>query len=362
MTQPLKTSLGANIAALRKARGLTQEQLAAQLGVSAPAVSKWETCSSCPDITLLCPLARALGASVDQLLAFEPTLSDREVVAEVNRVMETALAPDGGAAAAESQLQALLHRYPGCTALQFNAAAVYDSLTLFSAPLDETARTRYQQAKRALLEEVRRSGGAAYWQSATVQLASMAAAEGDTARAEALLDELPETAGDPTAVRVQLCLQKGQPEEALKLAQKTLYQSLVKVEGCMVNLMDARLLPAPDRARKACRAYRAVAKTFGLPDMSDGMLMEYCLQAGDLDGAAAAFARYVDVLTAPPAMPDPDLFSPGVDCTPAPQALQVVPAPWRQLLVQSLTGEEKYRPLFAKPAFAAALEKLKASV
>ena len=300
MTQPLKTSLGANIAALRKARGLTQEQLAAQLGVSAPAVSKWETCSSCPDITLLCPLARALGTSVDQLLAFEPTLSDREVVAEVNRVMETALAPDGGAAA--------------------------------------------------------------YWQSATVQLASMAAAEGDAARAEALLDELPETAGDPTAVRVQLCLQKGQPEEALKLAQKTLYQSLVKVEGCMVNLMGARLLPAPDRARKACRAYRAVAKTFGLPDMSDGMLMEYCLQASDLDGAAAAFARYVDVLTAPPAMPDPDLFSPGVDCTPAPQALQAVPAPWRQLLVQSLTGEEKYRPLFAKPVFAAALEKLKASV
>ena len=48
--------------------------------------------------------------------------------------------------------------------------------------------------------------------------------------------------------------------------------------------------------------------------------------------------------------------------TPAPQALQAVPAPWRQLLVQSLTGEEKYRPLFAKPAFAAALEKLKASV
>ena len=205
-------------------------------------------------------------------------------------------------------------------------------------------------------------GAAAYWQSATVQLASMAAAEGDAARAEALLDELPETAGDPTAVRVQLCLQKGQPEEALKLAQKTLYQSLVKVEGCMVNLMDARLLPAPDRARKACRAYRAVAKTFGLPDMSDGMLTEYCLQASDLDGAAAAFARYVDVLTAPPAMPDPDLFSPGVDCTPAPQALQAVPAPWRQLLVQSLTGEEKYRPLFAKPAFAAALEKLKASV
>ena len=38
---PIKIS--ATIAALRRARGLTQEQLAEQLGVSAPAVSKWET-------------------------------------------------------------------------------------------------------------------------------------------------------------------------------------------------------------------------------------------------------------------------------------------------------------------------------
>ena len=51
--------IGGSIASLRKARGLTQEQLAQQLGVSAPAVSKWETDSSYPDITLLCPLARA---------------------------------------------------------------------------------------------------------------------------------------------------------------------------------------------------------------------------------------------------------------------------------------------------------------
>lgn len=35
--------IGANIAAFRKAKGLTQEQLAAKLGVSPPAVSKWET-------------------------------------------------------------------------------------------------------------------------------------------------------------------------------------------------------------------------------------------------------------------------------------------------------------------------------
>lgn len=35
--------IGANIASFRRAKGITQEQLAAKLGVSAPAVSKWET-------------------------------------------------------------------------------------------------------------------------------------------------------------------------------------------------------------------------------------------------------------------------------------------------------------------------------
>lgn len=41
--QRAQSEIGANIAALRKAKGLTQEQLAFRLGVSAPAVSKWET-------------------------------------------------------------------------------------------------------------------------------------------------------------------------------------------------------------------------------------------------------------------------------------------------------------------------------
>lgn len=39
----MKHSIGTNIQQLRRARGLTQEQLADAVGVSAAAVSKWET-------------------------------------------------------------------------------------------------------------------------------------------------------------------------------------------------------------------------------------------------------------------------------------------------------------------------------
>ena len=54
---------------LRKKAGLSQEGLADLLGVTRQAVSKWELDDALPDTDKLVPLARALGVSVDELLA-----------------------------------------------------------------------------------------------------------------------------------------------------------------------------------------------------------------------------------------------------------------------------------------------------
>ncbi|MBS5451247.1 MAG: helix-turn-helix domain-containing protein [Coriobacteriia bacterium] len=56
------------IRTLREGRGLTQRALAEALGVTDKAVSKWETARGLPDITLVEPLAQALGVSVAELL------------------------------------------------------------------------------------------------------------------------------------------------------------------------------------------------------------------------------------------------------------------------------------------------------
>ena len=61
-------NLGNNISEKRKAKGMTQEELAANLGVSPQAVSKWENDLSCPDISLLPAIAKIFGMSVDELL------------------------------------------------------------------------------------------------------------------------------------------------------------------------------------------------------------------------------------------------------------------------------------------------------
>ena len=60
----------------RKAQNMTQEEMARRLGVTAPAVNKWEHGNSMPDITLLAPIARLLGVTLDTLLSYQESLND----------------------------------------------------------------------------------------------------------------------------------------------------------------------------------------------------------------------------------------------------------------------------------------------
>ena len=60
---------GTTIKELREKKGITQAELAGMLSVSSKAVSKWETAKGLPDITLIEPLAKALGVSVMELMS-----------------------------------------------------------------------------------------------------------------------------------------------------------------------------------------------------------------------------------------------------------------------------------------------------
>lgn len=83
-------TMGKRISSLRKAKGLTQEQLAEQMNVSPQAVSKWENDVSCPDISIVRQLASVLGVTTDELLgakAYEPrvVVVDTKTGADANK-------------------------------------------------------------------------------------------------------------------------------------------------------------------------------------------------------------------------------------------------------------------------------------
>ena len=65
----MNETIGSRISKYRKAKGMTQEDLAGMLGVSSQAVSKWENDISCPDISLLPQLSKVLGVSTDAILS-----------------------------------------------------------------------------------------------------------------------------------------------------------------------------------------------------------------------------------------------------------------------------------------------------
>ena len=101
--------IGEKIRVLRKARRLTQEQLAEHLNVSPQAVSKWETGLSSPDIDMLPRLAAFFGTSVDDLLDFDRRRLDEEV----DRLVRESVPLREDPAKAEAFYRDALKRYPG---------------------------------------------------------------------------------------------------------------------------------------------------------------------------------------------------------------------------------------------------------
>ena len=66
---------GSTVKQLRETRKLTQAELAEKIGVSSKTVSKWETAKGLPDVSLLQPLAQALGISVIELMNGEQIIN-----------------------------------------------------------------------------------------------------------------------------------------------------------------------------------------------------------------------------------------------------------------------------------------------
>ncbi len=78
-------SLGENIKTARKKMGLTQEELASQIGVTSQAVSRWESGAGMPDVSMIVPIARVLCVSTDALFGVEHVNTDEILYEEIKQ-------------------------------------------------------------------------------------------------------------------------------------------------------------------------------------------------------------------------------------------------------------------------------------
>ncbi|MBO5460777.1 MAG: helix-turn-helix transcriptional regulator [Ruminococcus sp.] len=120
--------IGKVIRKYRKEKNMTQEEMATRLGVTAPAVNKWENENSYPDITLLAPIARLLGISVDALLSFQEELTPEEIT---SIVLESDMRAKTNTFEELFQwAKSIIETYPNCLMLIWQLASILDAQRL----------------------------------------------------------------------------------------------------------------------------------------------------------------------------------------------------------------------------------------
>lgn len=85
-----KETFGNMVVALRKEKGMTQLELAEQMGVTDKAVSKWERDLSFPDVSSIPKLAEILGVSVDELMQVKAESKEEPIKNDIDEIVDVA--------------------------------------------------------------------------------------------------------------------------------------------------------------------------------------------------------------------------------------------------------------------------------
>lgn len=218
----MQLSIGSIIYELRKLRRLTQEQLADAIGVSTPAVSKWETGSSYPDIILLPRIARFLGTNVDTLLSFENELTDEQVLEIIQKCSQQFITEYFEISVVVCN--EYLKEYPNNLFLKYNIALLFQ-LYIAKANTEEKRKETINKAIN-LLEASSQSEKMKIRLKSLSLLSSLYMATNEFKKVEDTLKEIPKVEINPNILFSSLYQLQGEFEKAQKLNQQNLLNEI----------------------------------------------------------------------------------------------------------------------------------------
>lgn len=229
--------LNEKIRALRRARGLTQEQTAQALGVTATAVNKWESAASCPDIALLAPLARLLGTDLNDLLSFRGELTDQEIAGMTGRIYEMAQA-EGYDAAFRWGMERL-REWPGSETLALSLALTLDG-ALFTLVVEtpEPYREKLEAVYRSLTESADRD----IRDQALHMVIGLCLGREELEEAEALLDRLSDRWPEKKALQAGLARKRGELDKAAEIYETQALHGVTDLYTALVSLQELAIV------------------------------------------------------------------------------------------------------------------------
>lgn len=246
----------------RLEKGYTQEQMAELLGITAPAVNKWEKGASYPDITLLSPLARLLGVDLNTLLSFHEDLSEMEVQLFVSHLSK--LAEEEGFEAAYREAYEKVKEYPRSYNLMLNVGATLEGLLLFGKA--ESKEEKVTKWIEELYLGASKSDDSSISDQARSMLISKYRGRKEYDKAQQLLDSLPDkNFVDKEQIQANLLFDQGKYEEAGKLTEGHLISGVSDIYASLIMLMELALKEGRiEDAEYIVKRYEETSKGFDM--------------------------------------------------------------------------------------------------
>lgn len=226
--------VGKNIIAFRKAKGITQDELAKYIGVSKASVSKWETGQSYPDITFLPLLATYFNVSVDELLGYSPQLTKKEIYRLYEQLSEKFATNDYEEVYQE--IEQLIRKYYSCVDLLFKMGVL---LLNYSITANEPLKQKMQDKVEELMIRIQEEDEDWYSiKQASVMQATLYLVQG---RAVDVIDSIEDKVrpylGEEEML-VQAYSMNGNQEKSIQTLQFCMYQnSIALIEELASYLM-----------------------------------------------------------------------------------------------------------------------------
>ena len=241
----------------RKQLGLTQENIAEYLGVSTPAVSKWENGTTYPDITLLPGLARLLKTDLNTLMSFTEEMSEVEINNVVTKV-QSIIQEDGVEQGFQFALEQV-RAFPTCENLIYSLG-VFLQPSLELQPIDQQNKYREELAK--LYFRIRNSENIEIKKEAISYLFYLYCKKREYDKATALLSDYPD---DTKLMMAHLYQQKKEYEPSCVLLEHRMLEIAVELQSILVSLTQIALSEkrSADAEKLAC-IQEQIAKQFGI--------------------------------------------------------------------------------------------------
>lgn len=284
----------------RKEKGVTQDELAAYIGVTKAAISKWETGQSYPDITFLPVLAAYFNISVDELIGYEPQMTKEDIKSLYRKICDEFTKKPFDEVLIHCR--EVMKKYYACFPLLFQIGVLYVNHSMLAGN-PETTNCMNKEAEDLFRRVKEECDDVELAKQALVMEAYCCLLLGKPDQAVELLETQEEQHVSKNVLLASAYQMTGRPEQALAALQIDIYKEIISAIGAMPSLL-MMYVEKPDKFDDCIERMLLMDEAFGLRSMHPAVMLPvfltcaqgYSLQ-GRIDKALDMLETYVGMAT-----------------------------------------------------------------